>query len=206
MSVEVYNDKNEKINTVYTDKDGKYSIELEPYKKYKFLYDKEGVALKEQIVEPFKPLEKRDFSFDFVNEREAVVDGNTVALDGGNNLTDKLNLQPIYFDYNGYTIRESSKLELDKVVDLMKTHPTILLTVNSHTDSRGRDDFNMKLSQNRAQATVNYIINQGVSKDRVTGKGYGETRLLNHCKNGVVCSEAEQQLNRRSEFIIQFSR
>jgi outer membrane protein OmpA-like peptidoglycan-associated protein len=206
MAVEIYNNKNEKINTVYSDKDGKYSVELEPYKDYKIIYNKEGVAEREQIVAPLKMLEKREYSFDFVNEREAVVNGETVALDPGNDLSDKLKLESIYFDYNGYKIRESSKVELDKVVDLMKTHPTILLTVNSHTDSRGRDEFNMKLSENRAQATVNYIINHGISKQRITGKGYGETRLLNHCKNGVICSEAEQQVNRRSEFIIQFTR
>jgi len=206
MAVEIYNAADEKINTVYSDKEGKYTAELDSYKDYKLLYKKESVSEKTQIAPPFKPAEKREYSFDFVNEREALVDGQTVKLGDDDDLNDKLKLQPIYFDYNGYKIRESSKAELDKVVDLMKNRPSMTLTVNSHTDSRGRDEFNMKLSENRAQATVNYIINHGISKERITGKGYGETRLLNRCTNGVNCSEAEHQVNRRSEFIIKFSK
>jgi outer membrane protein OmpA-like peptidoglycan-associated protein len=206
FAVDIYNAADEKLNTVYTDKAGKYTAELESYKDYKLIYHKLGLAEKIQIAPPFKPLEKREYSFEFVNEREVVVNGERVKLEDYDDLTNKLKLQPIYFDYNGYKIRESSKEELNKVVELMQTRPSISLEVNSHTDSRGRDEFNMKLSENRAQATVNYIISHGISKERITGKGYGETRLLNRCTNGVNCSETEQQLNRRSEFIIHFTK
>ncbi|MNT60380.1 Photosystem I chlorophyll a apoprotein A2 [compost metagenome] len=86
----------------------------------------------------------------------------------------------------------------------MKVRPSISIKINSHTDSRGKDDFNMKLSQNRAKSTMDYIISHGIEKERVSAEGFGETRLINKCSNGVKCSEAEHQENRRSEFIISF--
>lgn len=205
VKVDIYNTADELVKTVYTDKEGKYSAELQPYRDYKLIYSKTGLADKIQVAPPFKPMEKREYSFEFVNEREVIVEGNIVPLDSDDDLAKKLNLAPIYFDYNGYKIRESSKAELDKVVDLLKTRTTISLVINSHTDSRGRDDFNMKLSENRAKATMDYIVSHGISEDRVSAKGYGETRLINRCSNNVPCSEAEHQENRRSEFIIKFN-
>ncbi|RZK16223.1 MAG: OmpA family protein, partial [Pedobacter sp.] len=71
-----------------------------------------------------------------------------------------------------------------------------------HTDSRGKDAYNLTLSQKRAESAVQYIISRGVNKNRITAKGYGETQLLNKCANNVSCSDAEHQLNRRTEFKI----
>lgn len=202
IAVEIYNSENVKVNTVYSDATGNYKADLEPYKEYKLLYKKSGLAEKTQIAPQFKPTEKREYSFDFIKEMEVVVGNETKVITDGVDLNHILGLKPIYFDYNGYKIRESSKLELDKVVEIMRDRPSLSLKVNSHTDSRGRDDFNMKLSENRAKATVDYIVAHGIDANRVTGKGYGETHLLNRCSNGVKCSEAEHQENRRSEFII----
>ncbi|WP_347053701.1 OmpA family protein [Flavobacterium olei] len=117
-------------------------------------------------------------------------------------LTATLKLEPIYFDFNGFKIRESSKTELNKVIQLMNDRPQIVVKVNAHTDCRGKDDFNLLLSEKRAKSTVNYIINGGIDANRISGEGYGETRIINKCKNGVQCTEQEHQLNRRSEFII----
>jgi outer membrane protein OmpA-like peptidoglycan-associated protein len=202
IAVEIYNAAGGIMKTVYSDKEGKYTADLEPYKEYKLVYKKPGLTEKIQATPAFKPVEKREYSFDFINEMEVIVDNHKVTLQEGDDLTDKLKLNPIYFDYNGFKIRESSKAELNKVVELMKTRPSISLKINSHTDSRGRDDFNMKLSENRAKATVDYIVSRGIDESRVTGQGYGETRLINRCTNGVKCSEEEHQENRRSEFII----
>lgn len=76
------------------------------------------------------------------------------------------------------------------------------IDVRSHTDSRGNDQYNMNLSDRRVKATIAWLIEQGVHPNRLTGKGYGESQLLNKCSNGVPCTTAEHQLNRRSEFII----
>lgn len=202
IAVEVYNAANEKVNTVYSDKDGKYALNLNPYVDYKLVYKKPGLTELTQLVPPMKQSEKREYSKVFFNEMEVLVDDKKVVIEEGADLTHTLKLNPIYFDYNGYNIRETSKIELNKIVTLMQERPNITLTVNSHTDSRGRDEFNMKLSENRAQATVDYIVEHGISADRIVGKGYGESRLINKCSNGVQCTEAEHQLNRRSEFIV----
>lgn len=202
VAVEIYNNEDKLVNTVYTDKFGKYTADLEPFVEYHLLYKKTGLTEKKQIAPPFKPMEKREYSFEFINELEVVVDGETKNITENSDLNNILNLKPIYFDYNGYKIRESSKIELDKIVELMSTRPSISIKVNSHTDSRGRDDFNMKLSQNRAKATVDYIVAHGISADRISGHGYGESQLINNCSNGVKCTEAEHQQNRRSEFIV----
>ena len=84
----------------------------------------------------------------------------------------------------------------------MKENPTMKIEVRSHTDSRGSAKSNLKLSDNRAKSTAAWIINQGITEDRITGKGYGESQLINKCADGIKCTEEEHQQNRRSEFII----
>ena len=81
-------------------------------------------------------------------------------------------------------------------------YPQIKVDVRSHTDSRGSDAYNLKLSDRRAKSTVKWMIDNGIEEDRVSGKGYGETELVNKCKNNVPCSIEMHQENRRSEFII----
>ncbi|AXB58252.1 OmpA family protein [Flavobacterium fluviale] len=206
LKVEVFDSNNASIATGVTDNQGNYKVFVDPYQNYRVVYSKPLYAEKTVNAEQLKPLEKREISFELTKEVEVIVDGETVKIKDGDDLTDKLKLNPIYFDLNGYNIRQSSKKELDKVVALMKDRPNISIKVNSYTDSRGRDEFNMKLSQNRAKSTVNYIIKAGIEKERISGEGFGETHLLNHCSNGVKCSENEHELNRRSEFIISFSK
>ena len=84
----------------------------------------------------------------------------------------------------------------------MMKYPTIKIELKSHTDSRAPDAYNMKLSKRRANSSVDYIISQGINSNRITGEGYGETRLINRCSNNVKCSEEEHQKNRRTEFIV----
>ncbi len=120
----------------------------------------------------------------------------------GDDLAKLLDLKPIYFDYDRFNIRPDAAEELTKVIAAMKQLPEMTISARSHTDSRGQDAYNLTLSEKRAQATVNYIISQGINPNRIAGKGYGETSLVNECSNGVRCSEEDHQLNRRSEFIV----
>ncbi|WP_316803144.1 OmpA family protein [Pedobacter nototheniae] len=113
-----------------------------------------------------------------------------------------IRLENIYYDFDKWNIREDAAVELDKLVKIMKDNPTIWIELGSHTDSRGKDSYNLTLSQKRAESAVNYIISKGIDKNRITAKGYGETQLLNRCSNGVECTESEHQLNRRTEFKI----
>ncbi|WP_035334686.1 OmpA family protein [Dokdonia sp. PRO95] len=121
----------------------------------------------------------------------------------GGDLTNILELNPIYFDFDKSNIRPDAALELEKVIAVMQQYPTLKIDVRSHTDSRAPDAYNMKLSQRRNVSTIRYIVQQGgIDASRLTGRGYGETQLTNACANGIECSEEEHQLNRRSEFII----
>jgi len=84
----------------------------------------------------------------------------------------------------------------------MRDNPTLEIELGSHTDSRGSDIYNLDLSQRRAKSVMNYLINRGISRNRLRTKGYGETQLLNRCKNGIKCSAQQHHMNRRTEFKI----
>jgi len=115
----------------------------------------------------------------------------------------KIKIGIIYFDLDKSYIRNDASIELSKVVFLMTQYPNMKIKIESHTDARDNDDYNKVLSNNRAQSTKEFIISQGIDASRIESAiGYGETQLINRCANGVPCSEAEHQLNRRSEFII----
>ncbi|HMQ01042.1 MAG TPA: OmpA family protein, partial [Cyclobacteriaceae bacterium] len=111
-------------------------------------------------------------------------------------------LQNIYYDLDKWDIRPDAALELDKLVVILKDNPEIKIELSSHTDSRQTDEYNMRLSQRRAESAVNYLISRGIASDRMVARGYGESRLLNHCADGVECTEEEHQKNRRTEFKI----
>ncbi|WP_242921693.1 OmpA family protein [Pontibacter liquoris] len=111
-------------------------------------------------------------------------------------------LENIYYDLDKSEIKPAAAKELDKLVQTLRDNPAIRIELSSHTDSRQGNRYNELLSQLRAQAAVEYIISKGIARDRLIAKGYGETQLLNRCTDGVNCSEAEHQENRRTEFKI----
>lgn len=120
----------------------------------------------------------------------------------GTDLAKALALRDIYFDLNKWNIRKDSKIELDKMAEVLLAHPTLRIAIGSHTDSRQSETYNQNLSEKRAQATLKYLVKLGIAKNRLTAKGYGETQLVNKCADSVPCSEAEHQENRRSTFMI----
>ena len=112
-------------------------------------------------------------------------------------------LNKIYFDFDKYNIRPDAALELNKVIKLLNDYPNMILRIESHTDSRGSDSYNYKLSIDRANSVYDYFISQGVSEKKIVAHdGYGERRLTNGCSDGIDCEEPKHQLNRRTEFII----
>jgi len=110
-----------------------------------------------------------------------------------------IRLENIHYDLDKFFIREDAKPELNRLVQFMNDNPGVRVELSSHTDSRASDAYNQKLSQNRADAAKAYLVSKGITADRIVAKGYGETRLLNRCADGVNCSEAEHQFNRRTE-------
>ena len=108
----------------------------------------------------------------------------------------------IYFDLNKSFIRPDAVIELEKILDVMNANPTMKIDVRSHTDSRQTAAYNIALSTRRAKSTVQWLVKKGIKADRLTSKGYGESKLVEPCPDGVECTEEQHQLNRRSEFII----
>lgn len=120
----------------------------------------------------------------------------------GTDLAKTFDIKIIYFDLDKSKIRPDAAVDIAKIIQVMKDNPTIKVDVRSHTDSRQTFKYNEALSDRRAKATMAWMIKNGISKDRISGRGYGETQLVNNCADGVECSEEDHQRNRRSEFII----
>jgi outer membrane protein OmpA-like peptidoglycan-associated protein len=112
----------------------------------------------------------------------------------------KLVLSNIYFDLDKSNIRPDAAEELDKMAILLKQHPILRIEISGYTDTRASSDYNVGLSQRRAEAAKDYLVSKGISTDRFTVKWHGKTHLANQCADGVNCTEADHQLNRRVEF------
>ena len=110
--------------------------------------------------------------------------------------------EDIVFLPNSEQINTSSQVSVDSLVNLLTENRNVRFEISCHTDSRGNDDYNMKLSQKRAESLVDYLVSRGIENQVLTPKGYGESRLINHCRNKIRCSSSQHQENRRVELII----
>lgn len=206
--ISLFDANQKKLDDYYTDNAGEYLIKV-PVGNYHLTYDKVGYL---QGLEEVKIIDKEEDQMIEINKyldtdpnaSELTTEDNKLITDGSD-LTKKLDLKPIYFDFDDTRIKAGSEKELNKIVQVLKDYPSITVDIRSHTDSRGDNEYNLKLSERRAKATVDYLINKGARPNRITGKGYGESQLINKCADGVKCSDKEHQLNRRSEFIISFN-
>lgn len=175
------------LDSLRTAEDGTYKITLEEGKNYTLEVSKKDYVLLAKEITTIGASVKgihNDFRLYKLEK------GTVVRLDN------------IYYDYGKSDIRPDAAQELNKLVRILKDNPTMKIELSSHSDSRGGDSYNLKLSDARAKSAVKYIISQGIDADRLIGKGYGETMILNRCTNGVDCSEEEHQFNRRTEFKI----
>lgn len=111
-------------------------------------------------------------------------------------------LENIYYDFDKHTIRPDAAAILDELLRTLRDNPTLKIELSSHTDSRGSDAYNEALSQRRAQSAVDYLVSRGIARERMVAKGYGESKLVNRCADGVACSSAEHQANRRTEVTV----
>lgn len=110
-------------------------------------------------------------------------------------------LDNIYYDFDKWDIREDAKPTLDSLVNILNQNPKISIELASHTDCRGNDEYNMNLSQKRAESVVKYLISKGIDSKRLTARGYGESMLIDNCPC-EVCTEEQHQRNRRTTFKI----
>lgn len=111
-----------------------------------------------------------------------------------------VDLDRIFYDFDEATLRPESREELDGLVRALEQLPGLEIQLRSHTDARGSDAYNVDLSQRRAESVVDYLVDAGIDSARFSARGFGESRLLNECDDGVECTEEQHQRNRRTEF------
>ncbi|WP_417196334.1 OmpA family protein [Bizionia sp.] len=187
-TVQLIDETGKIVSEVSSDENGLYQIEADCSQKYKIL------GMKADYKDDLKDVETTD-----VTGEEHVVDLNLIPLINDNEIV----INPIFFDFDKWGIRADAAYELENIVSVMRAHPNMVIKIESHTDSRGGDNYNLKLSDRRAKSTQEYLYSRGITTDRIESAiGYGETRLINECSNGVKCSAEKHQENRRSKFII----
>ncbi len=188
-------DKFNVIKEALSDANGKYEFtEVECSEKYYVRTSLETYNTKESPVIINKESGKTELNIELEKIAKPIPIGGDLADVFGINL--------IYFDLDKWNIRDDAAIDLAKILDVLQQYPTMKIDIRSHTDSRATSEYNMKLSDRRAKSTKEWLIKNGIKADRLTAKGYGETQLVNKCADGVECTEAEHQLNRRSQFII----
>ncbi|HNX07465.1 MAG TPA: OmpA family protein [Bacteroidales bacterium] len=147
-----------------------------------------------------------DYNYRITKSEEILIVETIGKMEVGTDLAKIIQIKPIYFDLDKYNIRPDAAVELDKIVKIMNEYPTMVIELGSHTDCRQTYQYNERLSDNRAKSSAAYIQKRISNPERIYGKGYGETQLVNECecegKKVVPCTEAQHQMNRRTEFII----
>lgn len=170
--------------------------------QYSFTTDCETVYTLRGIKAEYEPTEKRITTPTETGSIDVPLKLNPLDCPP-NDLGCRLTLLPIYFDFDRFNIRDDAAIELAKILAAMREYKQLVIHIESHTDARGDDLYNEILSEKRAQSTLNWLVDQGIDRSRLSAKGYGEKQHVNGCSNGVKCTEEEHQLNRRSMFIIQ---
>ena len=181
-----------KIRTIATLADGEFYFGLDCAKNYTIEVSKNGFF---DIKTSIETTNANGYKYDkelLIEEKEFV------TRDG----VEMLNIANIDFELNKADIKETSKNPLGKVVRLMRKYPKMEIAFGAHTDSRGPDGLNLSLSQRRAVQVITFLMEQGISSERISGKGYGETKLLNECSNNVKCKESQHRVNKRTEFVV----
>lgn len=180
--------------SVIADASGYYSFAVECGKSYNVRAEKEEFSTKEVNITIGKLTGKTSLPI--------ALDPETCKVTIGDDLGKCFKIKMIYFDLDKSNIRTEAALDLEKILVVLNENPTMKLDIRSHTDSRASFKYNEALSDRRAKSTIQWLVKNGIAQNRLTGKGYGETQLVNKCADDVPCTEAEHQENRRSEFII----
>lgn len=221
--IQVLNEKGEVVQTVVTDANGRfnfanlpadrtYIVMVEENDNIKlvasgklFIKDEKGRILKELRIGKagryeikVLPSDRNTLSFVYVDDPWLQV----LQMKEKSRKDSLLIIENIYYDYADWKILPAAEITLEKVVRVMNLDPNIIIEISAHTDSRAKTDYNLRLSQKRAKSVVDYLVKRGIPASRLTSVGYGESRLLNKCSDGVECTEEEHAKNRRTEFKI----
>jgi len=176
------------LETVTSDENGVYHFTVKCNATYKITGDKETFQNDERDLITVNDIVEKPIEVNLVLAPEVIAN--------------KINIENIYFNLDKSNIRKDAAAELDKLVQIMKDNPDFIIEAGSHTDSRQTKAYNNRLSTRRAKSTVRYIVSKGISRKRITAKGYGESQLANKCSDDVKCTDEEHQANRRTEFVV----
>jgi outer membrane protein OmpA-like peptidoglycan-associated protein len=193
VQVELTNKSTGKVTKAKSGEDGLFTFDLEPETDYSIVGTRDGYYSGIQDITTKGLKRSKTIYVKLTLCVEQLEVGKTFVLNN------------IYYDFDKCNIRSDASVELDRLVNIMKENPTMEIELSSHTDQRGTDTYNEKLSQCRAESAVSYIVNKGINKARITAKGYGESRLLKDCTLEKDCPQTSQgdcpchQNNRRTE-------
>jgi outer membrane protein OmpA-like peptidoglycan-associated protein len=190
----LYNNKMVLKSTSVSDTAGAYNLTVNCGETYKLTAERTDYVTKEVSATILYQSGKTDLPITLKKERCKVLVGDDLGK--------CFNIKLIYFDLDKSDITTAAIVDLDKILFELHEYPTMKLDIRSHTDSRATNKYNEALSDRRAKSIISWLVQNGIGADRLTGRGYGETQLVNRCADGVKCSEEEHLANRRSEFII----
>ncbi len=197
-TVTLFDDKFNQVDKKIADDKGNFNFEVPAGKKYYVRAEKEEYDTAEKMIDLPNNKGKTTLKIDTGKKVREIKTGTDLAK--------TLNIKIIYFDLDKANIRKDAAVELAKIVEVMKQFPEIKIDVRSHTDCRQTEAYNLQLSDKRAKSTIAWIVKNGINANRLTGKGYGESQLVNDCgcepTNQSSCTEEQHQANRRSEFIV----
>ncbi|MDO9276680.1 MAG: OmpA family protein [Lutibacter sp.] len=195
--VSLFDKNNELLNNINVGEDAYYSFEVENNKTYKLVGTRKLYIPAE--VE-FSTNSKGDINKNIQLLMELYTDVEKEIVVENDKTQIKIN--PIYFDYDKWNIRKDAAIELNNVVNIMKKYPDMTIEIGAHTDARGTNKYNMKLSKKRAKSVMDYLISQGIIENRLKSEGFGESQPLNHCIHPKMCTSKQYSINRRCEFVI----
>ncbi|WP_223883420.1 OmpA family protein [Arenibacter lacus] len=190
--LEVYQDDGSIYKRVSTNQQGRYEIDIDYYSVYRLRATYPDYDGNEKV----STAERKEQSIDFVLQQ------NRLELVPGVDIAKTLNIDNIFFDFDKSNISKAAQVQLEKLIVVLEDNPKLKINIQSHTDSRGSDAYNLALSKRRAASTKAYLVKRGVDPNRLNAEGYGELQLTNRCSNNVPCTEEEHLKNRRSEFVV----
>ncbi|MCI4443280.1 MAG: OmpA family protein [Lentimicrobium sp.] len=194
VKVSLFNEKFEPLKVNVSNEKGQYSFDVECGKTYYVRAEAADYVTKESKISTT--------TINGTTNLPIALEKAECKVTVGGDLAKCFGIKMIYFDLDKSVIKKEAAFELEKILDVMKQYPAMKLDIRSHTDSRQTAKYNEALSDRRAKSTLDWLVKNGIDASRLTGKGYGESQLVNKCSDGVKCSEEEHQANRRSEFIV----